>query len=296
MIDLYDFKEEITMKYRVISMILILVLALGLMVPSARAAEPEGQWLYEQIEGGLRLTGYLGDQRVLTLPDTLAGQTVISVGAKCFKGSRLTEVTVPHGIRVIEEEAFAGCKSLKKVHLGGSVNVVGNRAFANTGLIKMDIPSCVRSIGAEAFMGCTSLCNVVIENVYYTGKSIYREHPEDRYTELTYLGEKFGGSLEAGQTMAFMTLALSQVIHAFNMRSDHSIFKIGLFTNKNLNLAALASILMVLIVLLTPVGVVFGMVTLPLWLYAVGAGLVLVPVVIMELSKVLGLVSHKKKN
>lgn len=38
-----------------------------------------------------------------------------------------------------------------------------------------------------------SLKNVVIENVYYTGKSIYREHPEDRYTELTYLGEKFGG-------------------------------------------------------------------------------------------------------
>ncbi len=38
-----------------------------------------------------------------------------------------------------------------------------------------------------------SLSNVVIENVYYTGKSIYREHPEDRYTELTYLGEKFGG-------------------------------------------------------------------------------------------------------
>ncbi len=38
-----------------------------------------------------------------------------------------------------------------------------------------------------------SLKNVVIENVYYTGKSIYREHPEDRYTELTFLGEKFGG-------------------------------------------------------------------------------------------------------
>ena len=38
-----------------------------------------------------------------------------------------------------------------------------------------------------------SLQNVVIENAYYTGKSIYREHPEDRYTELTFLGEKFGG-------------------------------------------------------------------------------------------------------
>ncbi len=108
------------------------------------------------------------------------------------------------------------------------------------------------------------------------------------------LGEKFGGSLEAGQTMAFMTLALSQVLHAFNMRSEHSIFKIGVFTNKNLNLAALASVLMVLIVLLTPVGIVFGMVKLPLWLYGVGVGLVLVPLVIMELSKALGLVRHKK--
>ena len=108
------------------------------------------------------------------------------------------------------------------------------------------------------------------------------------------MGEKFGGSLEAGQTMAFMTLALSQVLHAFNMRSEHSIFKIGVFTNKNLNLAALASVLMVLIVLLTPVGIVFGMVKLPLWLYGVGVGLVLVPLVIMELSKALGLVRHKK--
>ena len=46
--------------------------------------------------------------------------------------------------------------------------------------------------GNEILPG-VSLQNVVIEKVYYTGKSIYREHPEDRYTELTYLGEKFGG-------------------------------------------------------------------------------------------------------
>ena len=151
------------MKYRVISMILVLLLALGLLAPSVRATGEEGQWLYEQTEGGLRLTDYLGSQTELTLPDTLAGVPVVEIGAGCFRKTRLTEVTIPHGIRVIGEEAFAGCTALKKVHLGGSVNVIGNRAFANTGLIKMDIPGCVRVIGEEAFLGCDALFNVVIE-------------------------------------------------------------------------------------------------------------------------------------
>ena len=160
MIDSYDFKEVMTMKHRVISMLLVLMLTVGMMIPSVHA---EGEWNYEQIEGGLRLTGYSGSKTELTLPDTLDGQPVISVGAGCFRGSELTEVTIPHGIREIGEEAFADSTDLKKVYLGGSVNVIGARAFANTGLIKMDIPGCVRSIGAEAFLNCDKLYNIVIE-------------------------------------------------------------------------------------------------------------------------------------
>ena len=149
------------MKHRVISLILVFVLAVGLSVLPVRAAE--GDWVYTQIEGGLRLDGYLGEETEITLPDTLAGQPVIEIGEGCFQNSMLTEVTIPHGIRVIGKEAFSGSKNLKKVHLGGSVNVIGERAFANTGLIKMDIPGCVRSIGKEAFLECLRLFNVVID-------------------------------------------------------------------------------------------------------------------------------------
>lgn len=46
------------------------------------------------------------------------------------------------------------------------------------------------------------------------------------------LGENITGELAGGQTMAFIVLSLSQVIQAYNMRSDHSLFKIGVFTNK----------------------------------------------------------------
>ena len=107
------------------------------------------------------------------------------------------------------------------------------------------------------------------------------------------LGERYGGSLEAGQTMAFLVLSLTQIVQAFNMRSQHSLFVIGPFTNHKLNWAALASLLLVCLVLFTPVGVAFQLVLLPGWLYAAALGLILTPLVVMEIAKAIGLVRHR---
>lgn len=106
------------------------------------------------------------------------------------------------------------------------------------------------------------------------------------------IGENTTGVLKGGQTMAFMVLSFSQVIHAFNMRSQHSLFKVGFFTNHKLNWASLISLLLVTLVLFTPVGIAFGMVTLPGKLYLIGLGLALVPILVMELAKVIGLIKH----
>ena len=118
------------------------------------------------------------------------------------------------------------------------------------------------------------------------------------FAALTLIGFKVGenvtGTLEGGQTLAFMVLALSQVVQAFNMRSEHSLFKIGMFKNHKLNWAALASTLLVALVLFTPLKTAFGLVTLPAELYLLGVGLILVPLVAMELSKAFGLVKHHK--
>lgn len=107
-----------------------------------------------------------------------------------------------------------------------------------------------------------------------------------------WLGERFTGTVEGGQTLTFIVLAMSQIVQAFNMRSEHSLFKIGVFTNRKLNWAALASTLLVLLVVFTPVRTLFGLVALPAKLYAIGLGLILVPLVVMELSKAVGLVKH----
>ena len=106
------------------------------------------------------------------------------------------------------------------------------------------------------------------------------------------IGENATGQLAGGQTLAFMVLALSQVIHSFNMRSSHSLLKTGIFTNTKLNGAAAISILLVLLVLFTPLSIPFGLIMLPADLYVKGLILVFVPVIVMELAKALKLAKH----
>lgn len=106
------------------------------------------------------------------------------------------------------------------------------------------------------------------------------------------VGETVTGNVSGGQTLAFMVLSLSQIVQAYNMRSEHSLFKIGVFGNSKLNRAALISILMVMLVLFTPLSIPFGLVLLPAKLYLIGLGLILVPVIVMEFSKACGLIKH----
>ena len=94
--------------------------------------------------------------------------------------------------------------------------------------------------------------------------------------------------------MAFMVLACSQVLHAFHMRSDKSLFKIGAFGNSKLNWAALASLLLVAFILFVPgVQTAFGLVYLSSKLYLMALGLILAPSVIMEFCKLVGLIREK---
>ena len=101
----------------------------------------------------------------------------------------------------------------------------------------------------------------------------------------------------AGSTMAFMVLAMSQLVQALNMRSSHSLFKIGFFSNKTMNLSLLVCTALTAFVLFVP-GVVnvFGMMALEWWMYLVGLGLSIFPIIVMEIAKAVGFIkSHTHK-
>ena len=100
--------------------------------------------------------------------------------------------------------------------------------------------------------------------------------------------------LHRGETMAFLVLALCQIVQSYNMRSDKSLFKIGFFGNKTLNLAAIAAFVLTLCVAIVPgVRDAFGLELLQTEYYFVCLGLVLVPLVVMEIAKAIGLIRHK---
>jgi Ca2+-transporting ATPase len=82
--------------------------------------------------------------------------------------------------------------------------------------------------------------------------------------------QRYPGQLEAAQTMAFVTLCTSELIRAYTARSEYqSVFAIGVFSNKWMNWAVLASFLLVLAVVYVPfLNPFFDTVPLPLndWL------------------------------
>ena len=100
------------------------------------------------------------------------------------------------------------------------------------------------------------------------------------------IGANVFGGLTTGRTMAFAVLSISQLVHAFNMRSEHSVFKAGLFKNPYLILSLVAGLILEVSVISIPkLAVIFGVVPLGFTGWVIVAALSLMPLVIVELQK-----------
>lgn len=88
------------------------------------------------------------------------------------------------------------------------------------------------------------------------------------------------------RTMAFCVLSLSQLFHAFNMRSNQSIFKIGLFSNMKLLFAFLICMfLQISVVTITPLTAIFKVVSLDKIQWGFVLILSFVPIIVVEFQK-----------
>lgn len=99
------------------------------------------------------------------------------------------------------------------------------------------------------------------------------------------LGNKLYG-LQVGRTMAFISLSMLELVHSFNVRSEESLFKAGLFKNKYLIGAFLiGTILQVGVVVIPKIADIFDVVLLnnKQWIYT--AIISILPLVIVEIQK-----------
>ena len=99
------------------------------------------------------------------------------------------------------------------------------------------------------------------------------------------IGNKCYG-LDVARTMAFVSLGLLELIHSFNIKSEQSIFKTGLFENKYLIWSFVLGVIVQTIVVWIPVlADMFKVVPLTQHQWFITIGISLLPILIVELQK-----------
>ena len=99
------------------------------------------------------------------------------------------------------------------------------------------------------------------------------------------IGNKYYG-LEVGRTMAFVALGVLELVHSFNIKSEESIFKTGIFENKFLIGSFILGVLIQTIVVIIPTFAnIFSLVPLTGTQWLITAIISILPIPIMELQK-----------
>jgi hypothetical protein len=186
------------MKKSKLLMVFVITILLLLSIPNASNATDE--YTYQDAEQGITWSYELDNsgnivnlicktsskQGKVTIPSTIEGKTVISIGnskndyswyASAFANhAGITEVVIPDTIATIGYRAFYNCSGLKTVTMPDSVTKIGGEAFANcTGLTQLTLSKNVTSIGEYAFENCKGIKTISIPNgVSSLSKGIFK--------------------------------------------------------------------------------------------------------------------------
>ena len=146
--------------------LLVLALVLILAIKDKTYAATYGDLTYEvQDDGTIKITDCNESASgALTIPSTIDGKKVTSIGKKAFEHCRkLTNITIPNSVTSIGEDAFAYCSSLTNITIPNSVTSIEEYAFDSCiSLTNITIPDSVTSIGSCAFWNCNMLTSITI--------------------------------------------------------------------------------------------------------------------------------------
>lgn len=116
------------------------------------------------------------------------------------------------------------------------------------------------------------------------------------FTLLTFsIGNNLYG-VEVGRSMAFVALGMLELVHSFNIKSDESIFKVGILENKYLIGAFILGTILTITVVMVPLFAnIFKLVPLNLIQWLTVIGISILPIVIVEAQKKLNEVKFGKR-
>ena len=124
-------------------------------------------WIYTVLDGEASLSHYspYGNTEwcsgAITIPSTLGGCPVTSIGFKEFILCPLTSVIIPDSVVGIGGSAFQGCSTLIDVVIRNGKTCIESGGFSMCSSLKnFDAPNGVASIGSAAFKVCKNLKNI----------------------------------------------------------------------------------------------------------------------------------------
>lgn len=108
------------------------------------------------------ITAYYGKDSTPIIPEKINNIKVVGIGDECFKGSRITGVSIPETVTKIGNSAFEGCSYLKSVDFRSNQTkvTIGNAAFKKCTALK-DITLPAVNVGSLVFDDCEALKTVV---------------------------------------------------------------------------------------------------------------------------------------
>ena len=110
---------------------------------------PESDFYVNVIDGGVVITGYMGDKSEVNIPPKIQDLPVISIGDNAFREERLINVTIPDSVTEILVSAFA-YNQLTSINIPNGVTLINESAFYSNKLTSVTIPDNV-FIGLQAF-------------------------------------------------------------------------------------------------------------------------------------------------
>lgn len=150
----------------------------------------ESDFEVAEVTGGVRISGYNGNDTIVVIPETINGQKVVEIGGYIFandstvKGvyipeditklpvvfgnNKNLEVVICEGVETIGNNAFINCEALHTVILGDNLTAIGESAFYNcVSLKELYIASTVEEIDEDYALTIFLWC----ENLTITGEA-----------------------------------------------------------------------------------------------------------------------------
>lgn len=125
------------------------------------AAEADLTW--EEVEGGVSITGYTGADTAVEIPAQIAGKNVVAIGANAFASSTIAGIKLPDTVVTVGDQAFFFLGTLVELKLGAGVKTLGSGACQGcSALSNVELNNGLEVIKDNAFTMCASLEEIEI--------------------------------------------------------------------------------------------------------------------------------------